>query len=121
MQIVDVMKARKFHNNEVGDILRSCSHKISNLQNYKVQFVSSQVNQVAHTLVRTSRSFACMQFFDHSPTYIEHFILGDLIYIIIFSLKKIMKTKEAQELHKNSISGRFQPKETQMILLILMR
>ncbi|KAH1210545.1 hypothetical protein GmHk_15G044835 [Glycine max] len=49
MQIVDVMKARKFHNNEVGDILRSCSHKISNLHNYKVQFVSSQVNQVAHT------------------------------------------------------------------------
>lgn len=31
MQSVDVMKARKFHNNEVGDILRSCSHKISNL------------------------------------------------------------------------------------------
>lgn len=34
-QILDIMKARNFQNNEVGDIL-SCVHKISNLHNYRI-------------------------------------------------------------------------------------
>ncbi|KHN31016.1 hypothetical protein glysoja_020314, partial [Glycine soja] len=63
-QIINCIKAKKFQNNEVGDILRNCVEKISTFQNCIVQFVTQQANQVVHSLARASRSFACLQLFD---------------------------------------------------------
>lgn len=73
--VADSINSRRFQNTEVGDILRSCPAKLSNFQSCCVQFVSRQVNQVAHCLVRTSRSFACQHILDFSPTCIDSLVV----------------------------------------------
>jgi len=77
-QVVDGISSTIETNSTFGAIIDVCKASIQKFQNFKINFVRRQTNNVAHLLARESLSYVCSQVHDYISSCIETDIINEM-------------------------------------------